>query len=51
MGQFEICLLTGSGWGMAEESAETLPRFSQLDTDQNGGLCGTGLASPRPETW
>lgn len=35
-------LLFGWGWTMAEEeSAETLPRFSQVDTDQDGGFSKT----------
>jgi hypothetical protein len=43
-----LILLSGLGWAMAEEeSAETLPRFnqvprfSQVDKDQNGGLSKT----------
>ncbi|MGH8593102.1 MAG: hypothetical protein ACREX9_11075 [Gammaproteobacteria bacterium] len=37
-----LIVLAGSGWAMAaEESAETLPRFSQVDADQNGGISKT----------
>ncbi|MGH8611405.1 MAG: EF-hand domain-containing protein [Gammaproteobacteria bacterium] len=37
-----LILLVSSGWTMAEEeSVETLPRFSQVDTDQNGGISKT----------
>lgn len=46
-----LILLVGSGWAMAEQgmteegtqegSAETLPRFDQVDADQNGAISKT----------
>lgn len=37
-----LILLSGSGGAMAaEESIETMPSFSQVDADQNGGISTT----------
>lgn len=37
-----LIVLTGSGWAMAaDESVETIPRFSQVDVDQDGGISKT----------
>ena len=37
-----LILIAGSGWVMAvEETTETLPSFSQVDADQNGGISKT----------
>lgn len=37
-----LILLSGSGWVMAqEESTQTLPSFSQVDADRDGGISAT----------
>ncbi|MGH8656167.1 MAG: hypothetical protein ACREYE_30065 [Gammaproteobacteria bacterium] len=37
-----LIVLTDSGWAVAaDESVETIPRFSQVDVDQDGGISKT----------